>query len=44
MSRALWVVGIAACLIMILASTIIGLGLMVAAALLYTAGWLAGMR
>ena len=44
MNRALWVLGIAACLIMIFASTVIGLGLMVVGVVLYTAGRLAGMR
>jgi hypothetical protein len=44
MARALWVLCIAACLIMIFESTIVGLGLMVVAAVLYAVGWLAGMR
>ena len=44
LSRALWVLGVAACLIMIFESTIIGLGLMLAAVVLYTAGRLAGLR
>jgi hypothetical protein len=44
LSRALWVLGTAACLIMIFESAIIGLGLMVVAIVLYSAGRLAGMR
>lgn len=44
MSRAFWVLTIAACLITIFASTIVGLGLMVTAVVLYSIGRVAGMR
>jgi hypothetical protein len=44
LSQGLCVVCIAACFVMIFASAIVGLGLMIAAVVLYSVGWVAGMR
>ena len=44
LAQALWLVCILAVFVMIFASTVAGLTLMIAAVVLYTVGWVVGLR